>query len=124
MPDELRSFNFTYDDETEVDGSCSVIWQNENYVFGGYNKRRQIAKLDGCRLRHIGELAFDHAYAGCANVKNEQILLCFNLCWDSSSDGDKCRSSTSPIGVFEDVPRSNYQHLWTKIAASDSKLFY
>ena len=49
MPVELRSLNFTYDDETAVDGSCSVIWQIRFYVFGGVNKKRQISELNGCR---------------------------------------------------------------------------
>ena len=40
MSVELRSLNFTYDDETEGDRSCSVIWQNE---------KRQISKRNGCR---------------------------------------------------------------------------
>ena len=117
---EITDFDFTYDEETEVFRSCSVVWQNENYIFGGNSKRRQIAKIDGCRLRHIGELAFDHTNGGCANVNNQKILLCFN--WDSS-DGDKCRSLTSPTGSYQDVQRSNYKHRYTKIAASDSKLF-
>ena len=121
---QITDFDFSYDDETEVDASCSVLWQNENFVFGGWNKKRQIAKLDGCRLRHIGELTFDHVYAGCANDKNEKILLCFNFRSDEdSSEGDKCRSLSSPTGPYEDVPRSNYTHRETKIAASDSKLF-
>ena len=117
---EVTDFDFTLDDETEVSRSCSLIWQNENFVFGGWSKKRQIAKIDGCRLRQIGQLAFDHEHGGCTNVKNEKILLCFG----TSSDWDKCRSLTSPTGAFEDVPRSNYNHRWTKIAASDSMLLF
>ena len=49
MTVEFRSLNFAYDDETEGNGSCSVIWQNENSVFGCVNKKSQIAKLNGCR---------------------------------------------------------------------------
>ena len=89
---QITEFDFTYDDETEVEASCSIIWQNENYVFGGLTKKRQIAKISGCSLLHIGELAFDYIAGGCANVNNEKILLCFNLNWNGSSDADKCRS--------------------------------
>ena len=120
---EITNFDFAYDDETVVLFSCSIVWQNENYVFGGYNKERQIAKIDGCRLRRIGELAFNHEYGGCANVNNEQILLCFHNHVSDFSGMDKCRNSTSPTGVFEEIPRSNFKHQYTKIAASDSKLF-
>ena len=117
----INEFDFAYDDETEVDLSCSVTWQNEFYIFGGWNKRRQIAKIDGCVLRHIGELGFDQTFAGCANIKNEKILLCFNEF--PYSDWDKCRSLPSPTGSYTEMPWSTYFHRRTKIAAFGSKLF-
>ena len=121
---KITGFKFEYDYETEVYKSCSVIWQNENYVFGGENQKRQIAKIDGCRLRRIGELAFDLMAAGCVNVNNQKILLCFNLDFDLSSDDfDKCRSLPSPTGSYQDVQRSKYAHQLTKIASSDSRFF-
>ena len=121
----ISDFEFSYDDETEVIGSCSVIWQNENYLFGGWsdNKIRQIAKIDKCRLTRIGELDFEHYRAGCALVKNVKILLCFSSHWPWV-DMNKCRSLPSPTGAFESIPPSKFKHGRTKIAASDSKLFF
>ena len=116
---KITDFDFTYDDGTEVSGSCSLVWQNQNFVFGGVEKQRQIAKIGHCRLFRIGELDFDFTYAPCANVNNEKILLCF-----TEMDKDKCRSLSSPTGSYEDVPRSSYEHQFTKIAASESELIY
>ena len=115
---EITEFNFTYDEKTEVDGSCALVWKNENFVFGGFDRCGQIAKIEDCGLRKIGSFNFCHRYGACANVKNEKILLCFNA---DPSDGDRCRSSPSPTENFEDFPRSNFGHRFTKIAALESE---
>ena len=84
----------------------------------GLWKPRQISKIDGCRLRRIGELDFDHGFGGCANVNDEKILLCFSF-----FDGDKCRSSKSLTGIFEAITRSNYKHVYTKTDSIKSKIY-
>ena len=34
--------NFTYDANTEVYGSCTASLNNEMFVFGGHNEKRQV----------------------------------------------------------------------------------
>ena len=112
---------FTLDDNTSVWGSCSVTFQNQHYVYGGWGDyTRQISQIDGCRLRRIGDLPFDHYYAACAATSDDQIYLCFNGA--SSSDYKKCRYAAGPEGPFTDVTLSNYEHRHTRIAASPSNL--
>ena len=75
---------FQHDFNTEARGSCSINWENQMIVFGGFDERRQISRLDGVRLNRIGTLAFDHNNGACS-VMNNQIFLCFRT--DYSSEG-------------------------------------
>ena len=34
--------NFTYEDNTEAEGSCAATLNDEMWVFGGYYQRRQV----------------------------------------------------------------------------------
>ena len=34
--------NFTYDDNTEISQSCVASWNNEMFVLGGLNQKRQV----------------------------------------------------------------------------------
>ena len=63
---------------TEVENSCSVTWKNELFIFGGFRERQQISKLEGCSIRKIGDLGFNHVSAACASVSDNIIYLCFN----------------------------------------------
>merc|ERR1712106_85099 len=112
-------FDFVFGEGTEVDYSCSMTWQNELYIFGGYFKKRQISKLIGCELTKIGELEFDHYGGACANVADTKLYLCFNL---GSGDYNKCRVALSPTGIFEEINRSNFDHHYTRIAASGDEI--
>ena len=94
-----------------------MTWQNELYIFGGDTKKKQISKLTGCELTKIGELDFNHEYGACANVADAKLYLCFNAY--KSGDYNRCRVATSPTGVFEEIDRSNFDHRWTRIAASE-----
>ena len=107
-------FDFVFGEGTEVKYSCSMTWKNELYIVGGQSKERQISKLVGCELTLIGQLRFDHYNGGCANVADEKLYLCFDF-----ESADKCRVATSPMGVFEEINESSYDHRYTRIAASE-----
>merc|ERR1711892_844802 len=53
---EDRDFNFEVDERSEVYNSCSLTWENELFVFGGYKRKTQISKVTSCRLEPIGQL--------------------------------------------------------------------
>ena len=60
-----RDIDFVMGKNTEVENSCSLTWRGEHYVFGGYNRDRQISKIIGCELINIGEVLGPQT-----NVKN------------------------------------------------------
>ena len=107
-------------EQSEVYKSCSVQWRNGFYVFGGSSNKRQISKVDGCQLRPIGSLAFDHYTGGCS-VMNDAIYLCFNVVFNSG-DYKRCRSATEPTENFTQIPLSTFDHRWARTASSNSKL--
>ena len=114
-----RDVNFVIDDDVEVETSCSLTWRGEHFVFGGYNKRNQIAKIIGCELKSVGELPFSHQYGGCAKMADNRLYLCFNS--NDSNDYKKCRVANSPLSQFEETTHSYETHKRTRIAASESK---
>ena len=54
------------DIESTVYHSCSVSWKNKMFIFGGtaYEKR-QIAQIEDCKLKKVGELQFDLDFGTC-----------------------------------------------------------
>ena len=116
--DEL---NFDFADNTEVDNSCSLVFNNMMYVFGGSNERRQISQVTGCGLERIGNLAFDFSGA-CTVISNKEIMLCFSW-WNG--EGRVCRVGQSPTGSFNTIKQSNYHHYLTHIASNEgtSRIF-
>ena len=114
-----RDVNFVIDDDVEVDASCSLTWRGEHFVFGGENKRNQIAKIIGCELKNVGELPFEHRYGGCANMADNRVYLCFDF-----YSSKKCRVANSPLGQFEETTQSYESHRNTRIAASESKSLF
>ena len=105
---------FSFPSDTEVYISCSLIFNNRMFVFGGWNEKRQISRVSGCNLVRIGNLGFDFCSGGCTIFKS-QILLCFD--WQSS-EGRVCRVASSPTTSFSKIPESNYHHYSTKIATN------
>lgn len=119
---------FTMDQNTLVYKSCSVTFKNQHYVFGGSHHgidgdySRQISQIDGCQLRRIGDLPFDHSYGTCTAVGDDRIYLCFNDGSWAGDDYEKCRYATRPEGPFSEVALSNHHHRFARIAASSSKM--
>lgn len=112
-----RDFYFTVDNDAEVYNSCSITWHNELYVYGGNIKKTQISKVNACRLEPVGELTFEHNYGDCVNVANEWIYLCFDY-----DNANKCRVGSTPLGQFNEITPSHYDHRATKIATNNGEL--
>ena len=119
---EDRNINFQLERDTQVYHSCGLTYRGEHFIFGGSSKTTQIAKIDGCQLRTIGQLTFNHYRGACANVAEEQVYLCFNT--NSWTDHKKCRKAPSPLSEFEETQESAVEHTSTRIAASQSKPSY
>ena len=84
-----RSLLVNFGQDTSAGGSCSLVWKNQFYVFGGnqYSTKNQISRLDGCMLNRIYTLyEFDFESGACTNFNDERLFLCFpqgalNKCW-------------------------------------------
>ena len=109
---------FERDDNTEAYFSCSINWQNELFIFGGSNEKRQITKLSGQKLKRVGELDFDLKHGTC-NVMQNELFLCFH-----EHDTRRCRRSTGPLDQFSEVALSTHSHRQIEISCSDSKFFF
>ena len=107
---------FSHIGETEVYLSCSVMYRNKYYVFGGVRQMRQISELTGCELRRIGSLKFNHAYGSCSTFGDREILLCFD--WN---DNKQCRSAVDPLGDFTKIEPSTHEHEYARTASTQSK---
>ena len=70
--DEL-SFNFP--NNTEVNFSCHLVFNNKLYLFGGDHQMRQISQVSGCGLERVGNLEFDLFAGACTVILNKQIML-------------------------------------------------
>ena len=107
-----------------IEKSCSVIHNNELFIYGGLSDPRQILKLDcaGQKLKVRSPLLFDF-YGGACTSNNIDILLCF-----SENNEDQCYKSSTPAPVswwqwFTYVRKSNFKHHPVTIAASSGQLF-
>ena len=103
---------FEFDIESEVYFSCSLQWQNRLHVFGGWNKKQQVSIVNGHRLERKGTLNFNFKYGGCTVLNQSIIVLCFD-------DDEKkvCRQSYNPLESFTKLPKSHYNHAFTRIAS-------
>merc|ERR1711935_785762 len=114
---EDMDLNFEIDEEAEVFASCSLTWENDLYVFGGYYKKTQISKVKSCRLEPIGQLDFNLYYGDCVNVASNKIVLCFNS--ETNGDFKQCRMAPLPTGAFSKITPSQFDHRYTRIATDD-----
>ena len=110
-----------YDKNTEVYQSCSVIWLGELFIYGGFHVDTQISKLTGGKLERIATLPFQHRFGACGIMNGNTIFLCFN---DNRADYKTCRTSTQPLGDFEEIAASEHDHRWTRIGTSPGTFIY
>ena len=72
---------FKFGQDTDAWYSCSLEWQNNHYVFGGGNDKRQVSMVNGNRLDRKGTLNI-YFYRGACTVLNQiTIVLCFDDHW-------------------------------------------
>ena len=69
-----KDIRFRVGAQTEAHASCSIIWHGDMFIFGGYDNRRQISQVDGCKLTRVGQLPFKMRYGACAQRENEEIF--------------------------------------------------
>ena len=142
---ESKLINFAFEPETEAEDSCSVIWQNQMYVFGGWTYMRQISLVDQCHLKRVGTLPFLLARGACTNFRNDEIFLCFNsnalVGFDKSyyqiisqnfalestprkDQSNRCFYAEDPLANFTESTPSTYQHSDTSIASNEGKFIH
>ena len=126
-----------FDQDTSAGGSCSLVWENQFYIFGGNldSTKTQISKLDGCMVKRTGDLDFDFESGACTNFNNQQVYLCF-----PQGQEKQCRflnnlkSSNPPSYKVEflflresdlhlQTKKSKHAHSLVRIASSKSKSF-
>ena len=108
---------FTIADDVEVFGSCAVTYKDQFFVYGGYDRKRQIAKVTNKSLRNVGSLPFDFREGGCSST-TDKIFLCFVY-----GGWRTCYKTTNPFGQFEETRKSKYKHRLIKFASSECKFF-
>ena len=73
---------FSYDDNSIGYTSCSLVWKNHLYVYGGYpveTYNRQISRLNQYRLQRIGYLPFDFHAGTCTNMADRKFSYAFTI---------------------------------------------
>ena len=108
---------FTFDQDSEAQYSCSLVWNNEPYIFGGRYKKRQISKVNSYKLQVVGSLPFDLHTGACTNMADRKLFLCFDL-----SHKKVCHWTTEPLGSFKTISDTTYNHDQIRIDSSERKL--
>ena len=114
-----ENFYFRLGENTSVYQSCSMMFKNQFYIFGGEilygGDNRQISRLSECHLQRVGTLDFTHHAGACTAVSDTKVYLCF----DWISGRNKCRYADDPLNTFTEAGSSVYSHAVTNIAASN-----
>ena len=79
--------NFRYEENTQSYYSCSFTFNNEMFIVGGLNIKKQVSMVSDCGLSQTDiflPMAFDHGQ--CTTVGSGQVFMCFpydaeNDCW-------------------------------------------
>ena len=93
------------------------MWENSFYVFGGAQNKFQISQLVHNHLGIIGWLPFSFELGACSLMGDEDIMLCFDR-----NKSKSCWASKNPLGPFENIPDSNFDHQATRTSSSESEL--
>ena len=114
---------FSHEDKTEVYHSCSLIWNNRMYIYGGADNKRKISKLNQYMLQIVGSLPFEFYFGACTNMADRKLYLCFSFSQDETTK-KQCYWSANPLDDFESVSLASYVHGQTKISSSTCKFFF
>ena len=107
---------------TEVVGSCGIVFEGKFYIYGGKTEKKQVSVVKVCELERVPniELANDLERGACT-VGNGQIYLCFNA--DGRQKQKTCYTADKPDSDFTvSITESKYEHRLIRIASSESKL--
>ena len=103
-------------------GSCGFLGDDQKfYILGGFTQRRQISVVDGCTVSRVGTLPFNLQFGSCAKIGSNTYVACF----DSSSPrslAKSCYKTNDPLGEWETLPASQYQHRGIQIAATNNEI--
>lgn len=99
--------------------SCGVTHENNIFIYGGdkwSNTERQVLQLINCTLSLVGNITFGHNWGAC-DSSNGLIVLCFD-----NEHTKQCRQATKPLGPWNDMTPSTYDHHVTMIDMSPGSL--
>jgi len=107
-------------------GSCSLVYQNKFYFFGGDDRyaAQQISVIEDCGLKRVGELSFE-AYEPSCTTANNTVFICFYGGVDEAKKcfKDKTGSDSIPFSaVAEEVNDSSYTHSYAYISSSETHI--
>lgn len=71
-------FKFTMGEQTNVDQACGLVFKGKMYILGSEDEKKQIAVVDDCALKRVGDLPFRFMSGSCTNMYDEQIVMCFD----------------------------------------------
>ena len=111
---EDYSFSFSKGPNTEVHASCSLQVKGQMMVFGGTVERRQIAAIDDCQLKRVGDLPFDFYLGGCGYFRNK-FYFCFG------HDNHTCLSLKEDFESTGESSLTNVPHANVPMAVGDCK---
>lgn len=100
-------------------GSCSILWKNELYIYGGrvdpdrVMSDHQISRLEGTELKVRGKLPFKILFGDCTTMGYRFVFLCF-------AQKDECYRADNPLESFQAIDNSLHPHKNGRISASDS----
>ena len=114
---EDYDFELEFGDGTEAWESCSIVWQGEMFLYGGWKNRNQISKLSNCKVERLGDLPFRHRRGGCAVTETGQVYLCFHYHSDKL-----CYQADEPLGEFASIGNSTYGHRATRMAIGNDEV--
>ena len=116
-----KALDMRIDNDTEVQLSCSVVWQGSMYVYGGLENTDQISKVSDCYLSRIGNLSFNLRGGTCASVNNQTIYWCFTNV-NNNGTSRLCYYSNDPLANSTSSLSSNRAHRYTRIAYGNGKV--
>ena len=111
--DGEQSTSFSFNGH-EVFTSCGVTHENNYFIFGGENFKKQVLKLDNCGLTNLEPLPFNYNRGACGS-SNGTIYLCFSDGYQNAKLG---RRATSPLGPWSAMESSTYKHRYTVSVSS------
>ena len=115
-----KEIGFNFEDNTEVFGSCSIVWLGQIFILGGSSFKRQISVVDECKLKFKGELEFDMYYGACAQRDNQEVLICFEN-GNFPATCKTCHRANGPLETFSELSSSTYPHARTSIAVTSGE---